>query len=166
MNSHPRAPHTSRLLPWHYPCNLGGGYTCNFGVPPGGYTHSFQAKQASGCPPASFYFPTWISQHLGFQVALIISGLNSTGLQGLQLTLFKTKERAQSQQQRRPWLNGWGSLHVWSKVLEKHPTLRSRRQTLLLGRGEDCQLRGNWHQVGSLVAKETSRGARHPLPLW
>ena len=45
-------------------------------------------------------------------------GLHPIGLQDLCLHSFKTEDRAQSQQQRHQWFNGWGSLHVWSKVLE------------------------------------------------
>ena len=44
------------------------------------------------------------------------------------LPSFKTKERAQSQQQRRQWSNGWEILRVWSKVLEWHPNVCSSQQ--------------------------------------
>ena len=75
---------------------------------------------------------TWNCSILGSihdKPKLVIAGLHLTGLQGLCLPSFKTKERARSQQQRHQWFNEWGSLHIWSKVLEQHPTLCSGRQT-------------------------------------
>ena len=54
-----------------------------------------------------------------------------------------------------------GILHVWSKVLEWQPTsLRSQGRGW--GEGEVTSYRGDWHQVGSLVTRETSRGAQPP----
>lgn len=40
------------------------------------------------------------------------------GLQALYLPSPKTEEKARDQRQRRQQFNGWGSLHVLSKVLE------------------------------------------------
>ena len=40
------------------------------------------------------------------------AGLHPTDLQALCLPSFKTKERAQSQQQRHQWFNGRGELQV------------------------------------------------------
>ena len=56
-------------------------------------------------------------------LTLPIVGLHPAGLQGLCLPSFKTEERVWSQHQRYQWFNGWGNLHVWSKVLEQHPTM-------------------------------------------
>ena len=44
-------------------------------------------------------------------------GLHPTGLQALYLPNFKTKERAQSQQQRLQWFNVRKSSQVWNKLL-------------------------------------------------
>ena len=64
-------------------------------------------------------------------------------------------------------LTDGGSLHFWSKVLERHPIVDGRRRaaqgssSLCLGRGREVtSYRGNWRQVGSWVTKETSREAR------
>ena len=63
------------------------------------------------------------------------TGLHPAGLQTQCLSNLKTEKKAQSQQQRHQWFNGWGSLHVWSKVLEQHPTVfvADRRQDLAVG---------------------------------
>lgn len=45
--------------------------------------------------------------------------LHPSGLQGPVLAQLQDG----SQQQRRHWFNGWGSLNVRSKVLEQHPTV-------------------------------------------
>ena len=42
----------------------------------------------------------------------IYVGLHPTDPQNLHLLNFMTEKRAQSQQQRHQWSNGWGSLHV------------------------------------------------------
>ena len=103
---------------------------------------------------------------------LIYAGLHPAGLQALYLPSLKTEGRDQSQQQRHQWFNGWGILHVWNKVLEWHPTVCSRwwagHGSSLRFRGEKevTGQRGNWHQVGSLVTRETSRGALSSLLLW
>lgn len=51
---------------------------------------------------------------------LLNMGLHPAGLQGLGLPSFKTEERAQGERQIYQLFNGWGSLHVWSKVLVWH----------------------------------------------
>lgn len=67
-------------------------------------------------------------------------------------------------------VNGWGILHIWSEVLEWHPTLGNGQQA---GHGSSptkggerkiSSCRGNWCQVSSLVTIKTRRGA-HPSPL-
>ena len=78
------------------------------------------------------------------------------------LPSFKTKERAQSQQQRRQWSNGWGILRVWSRSWSDIPMCadHGRQDTAAsslwrgvgMGGGEVTSYRGNGHQVGSLVA--------------
>ena len=75
-------------------------------------------------------------------------GLHPTGLQGLHLPSFRTKNRAWSQQQRHRWFSGWRSLYVWSKVLEWHPTVADGGQDIAAGfimrtRG-DYQLMSDW----------------------
>ena len=96
--------------------------------------------------------------------------LHPAGLQSLYLPNHKTKERAQSQWQRHQWFNGWGILHVWSKVLEWHPTACGRRWghgcgLRYQGKREMTSYRRNWCQVGSWVARETSRGVHLTAPL-
>ena len=59
-------------------------------------------------------------QYTAFWVSV---GLYPSGLQGLHFLSFKNKERAQSQQQRHQWSNGWGNLHIWGTVLEQYPTV-------------------------------------------
>ena len=60
-------------------------------------------------------------------------GLHPAGLQALYLPSPKTKGRAQSQWQRHQWFNGWGSLCVWNKVLERHPIVGGRQPAGLGG---------------------------------
>ena len=50
------------------------------------------------------------------------------GLKTLYLPSLKTKERARSWQKRHQQCNGWGTLHVWSEVLERHPTVWGRQR--------------------------------------
>ena len=69
--------------------------------------------------------------------------LPSAGLQVLCWPSVKTEGRAQRQQQSHQWFNGWGSLRVWSQVLEWHPVCAGGRtwgQSLLPEGREDCQL--------------------------
>ena len=86
-------------------------------------------------------------------------------LQGLRLPSFKTEERARSQLQRHQWFNGRGSLHVWSQVLERHPTVCSRRpaghgsRLHSRGEGETASYKAGLPQVGSFITREASRGA-------
>ena len=98
--------------------------------------------------------------------------LPSAGLQVLCWPSVKTEGRAQRQQQSHQWFNGWGSLRVWSQVLEWHPVCAGGRtwgQSLLPEGREDCQFMRMsviWCQVGSWIIRETERGACPPPPLW
>ena len=58
-------------------------------------------------------------------VSFAVVGLHPADLQALCMPSFKNEERARSQQLRHQWFNGWGILHVWSKVVEWHPTVCS-----------------------------------------
>ena len=66
----------------------------------------------------------------------------------------QTEERAQNQWQRHQWFNRWGILHIWSEILEGHPTICSRSQSGHSSNlhcrwwGWECEgYRENWHQV-------------------
>ena len=75
-----------------------------------------------------------------------------TGLQGLCLPIFKTEERAQSQQQRHQWFHKWGILPVWRKVLEPHSTMY-------------CGWQGKtWWQTSLLVAGASEDVGRSVVP--
>ena len=75
--------------------------------------------------------------------------------------------RAQSQRQRHQWFNGWGSLPLWSEVLERHPATCGRpwagQGAVFAPRGnaEIASYRGNWPRV----TREICRGARLSPPL-
>ena len=78
------------------------------------------------------FSPSCVFQHLGTSGSFFGFLVGSTsywtapsGLQGLCLPSFKTEETAWSQQQRHQWFNGWGSLQVRSKFLERYPTVCS-----------------------------------------
>ena len=47
---------------------------------------------------------------------------------GIKIAQLQDQRKAQSQQQRRQWSNGWEILRVWSKVLEWHPNVCSSQQ--------------------------------------
>lgn len=55
-------------------------------------------------------------------VGVCRTGLDCAGLQTWCLPSLMTKERTQSQWQRHQWCNGWGSLYIWSQVLEQPPS--------------------------------------------
>ena len=60
-----------------------------------------------------------------------IVGLHATGLQVLHLSSFKTEERAQSQQQRHQWFNGWRNL----TCLKQGPGVTPHCVQLMVGEG-------------------------------
>ena len=57
-------------------------------------------------------------------------GLYPTGLQGLCLPTLKTKDRAQCQQQRHQWFNGWGNL----TCMKQGPGITSHRVWPMAGK--------------------------------
>lgn len=100
-------------------------------------------------------------------------GLRSAGLQGLYLPSFKTEERARSQHQRHQWFNGWGNLlseaRSWSSIpqcmADGGQNWRHSFPPRGDGWGGDYQPLRELTLVGSLVTRETSRGAHPSLPL-
>ena len=85
---------------------------------------------------------------------------------------FKTKDRAWSQQQRHQQFNGYGTLYLWSKVLERHhPTGCGRQMSVDRTRQQSCwgwvwglPVIGESHLIGSLATRETRRGTRPSPP--
>ena len=124
-DSHPGGiPRNFQDHPWNFWASRVSGR------PPQDYTHNFWSPHTSGRPlQLSIPHPVFsdILALMGVSsvswLAPPIIGLHPAGLQCLYLSSFKTEERAQGQQQTHQWFNGCGSLHVWSKVLEQHPTL-------------------------------------------
>lgn len=98
-------------------------------------------------------------------------GLHPTSLQAQYLPSLKIEERGQSQWQRHQCFKEWGISHVWIKVWSDTPPYgadgRQDMAAVFAPREErDYSYRGTWSQVGSSVAKETSRGAHPSPPLW
>ena len=80
---------------------------------------------------------------------------------------FKTKDRAWSQQQRHQQFNGYGTLYLWSKVLERHhPTGCGRQMSVDRTRQQSCwgwvwglPVIGESHLIGSLATRDPSSPA-------
>ena len=73
--------------------------------------------------------------------------------------------------QRHQWFNGWGSLHVWNKVLERHPTVGGAGQAGRvgsLGPGGKGRLPVTGELTsGGLISYQGNQSRGTPLmPLW
>ena len=99
------------------------------------------------------------------ELSLGCVGLHPAGLQGLYWPSFKTKVRAQSQQQRHQWflVGGWAYTSEARSPSNTPPCAADDGQDVTAvftpgGRGEVTIYRGKWRQVGSWVTRETRRG--------
>lgn len=126
--------------------------------------------------------PVWTGQvNTGFpslQQETACAGLQHAGLQACTCSVPRQEGEAGVTRQGHQWLNGQGEFthRRQGPAATPHRVQRTGQQCLLLGkeRWPVIELLGkerlpvieNWPQVGSLVTRETSRGARPSPSLW